>query len=154
MWTFGRKIALGFAIAFVPVLIMGFVAYRSVDTLAQTSYLATHSHVVLEKLTAVLSQMQDAETGQRGFIITGEDAYLTPYQSGSASVMQTVKDLRDLTGDNVAQQKALDELTPLVTAKLSELQRIIDIRRKAGFEPSEKAVSTNEGKPNRRAAMN
>jgi methyl-accepting chemotaxis protein len=146
MWTFGRKIALGFAIAFAPVLIVGLVAYRSADSLTQTSYLATHSHLVLEKLTMVLSEMQDAETGQRGFVITGDDAYLVPYQSGSRSVVQTAKDLRDLTVDNAAQQKSLDELAPLLTAKLTELQRVIDLRRKEGFTPAGKVVSSNEGK--------
>lgn len=146
MWTFGRKIALGFAIAILPVVAIGLVAYRSVNTLTESSALATHSHVVLEHLTTVLSEMQDAETGQRGYVIVGDDSYLEPYRSGSTSVSQTIKELRDLTVDNAVQQKHLDELQSPVTAKLAELKQIIDVRRKSGYAAAEKEVSTNSGK--------
>jgi CHASE3 domain sensor protein len=146
MWTFGRKIAAGFAVAFTLLATIGLVAYRSIDLLTRTSYQATHSHLVLEKITGVQSQLQDAETGQRGFVITGDDAYLEPYQTGVAAVGQVMKDLRDLTADNQDQQRRIGQAEPLVTAKLAELKRTVDLRRSDGFAAALKVVSTNEGK--------
>ena len=49
------------------------------DALTKTSYAVTHTYMVLERLAALLSVLKDAETGQRGFVITGDEAYLEPY---------------------------------------------------------------------------
>lgn len=146
MWTFGKKIAAGFAISFALLAAIGVVAYRSIDSLTKTSYLAAHSHLVLENIAGVLSQMKDAETGQRGFVITGDEEYLEPYESGRTSVEKLVKDLRELTADNPRQQKRIDDLEPLVEAKLAELKRTVDLRRSAGFEETKKVVQGGVGK--------
>ena len=146
MWTFGRRIAAGFAVAFALLAGIGFVAYRSIDSLTKTSYLVAHSHQVLEDIAGALNQLQDAETGQRGFVITGDDAFLEPYQTGITAVTQFMKDLRDLTADNQNQQKRIDEAEPLIAMKLAELKRSIDLRRSGGFEPAMKLVAAGEGK--------
>jgi CHASE3 domain sensor protein len=146
MWTFGKKIAAGFAVAFALLAVVGFVAYRSIDSLTRTSYQVAHTHLVLEKIAGVLSAMKDAETGQRGFIITGDDTFLEPYQTGTAAVGQLVNDLRQLTGDNPNQQQRINEAEPLIAAKLAELKRIMDLRRHTGVEATAKAVSSGEGK--------
>jgi methyl-accepting chemotaxis protein len=146
MWTFGKKIALGFAMSFALLAAIGVVAYRTIDSLTKTSYSVTHSHAVLERLAEVLSQLTDAETGQRGFVITGDDAYLEPYRSGTAAVPKLLEDLRELTADNASQQRRLGEVQPLVAAKMEELQRTIALRRSAGFDATEKVVASNEGK--------
>jgi methyl-accepting chemotaxis protein len=146
MWTFGRRIAAGFAVAFTLLAVTGFAAYRTIDSLAKTSYFVAHTHLVIEKIAATLSQLRDAETGQRGFVITGGDTFLEPYVTGTGGVVQIVKDLRELTADNQKQQQWLDELEPLIAAKLAELKRSVDLRRNAGFEPAMKAVQSGEGK--------
>src|SRR5579864_1591743 len=132
MWTFGKKIAAGFAVAFALLAIIGFSAYRSIDTLTKTSYLVAHTHLVMEKIAGVLSLLKDAETGQRGFVITGDDTFLEPYQTATGSVAQLVKDLRELTADNQNQQKRIDEAEPPMSSKLAELKRTIELRRSAG----------------------
>jgi methyl-accepting chemotaxis protein len=146
MWTFGKKIAAGFAISFALLAGIGVVAYRSTVSLTKTSYLVAHSHIVLDTIADVLSRMKDAETGQRGFVITGDDAYLEPYRSGRDSVDNLVKDLRELTADNPRQQKRIDELEPLIAAKLAELKQTIDLRKNAGFEQTRIVVQGGEGK--------
>src|SRR6266446_10218007 len=65
MWTFGRKIAAGFTLAFLLLLGIGGVSYRSIDLLANTSHTVTHTHEVLERIANLLSFLKDAETGQR-----------------------------------------------------------------------------------------
>ena len=65
-WTFGRKIAAGFALAFVLMALIGAMAYRSINTLAHTSQMVAHTHIVLQRIADVLNVLQDAEIGGRG----------------------------------------------------------------------------------------
>jgi len=146
MWTFGRRIATGFAVSFTLLLGIGAIAYQSLDTITETSYRVTHTHAVLEHINGTIGDLKDAETGQRGFVITGEEAYLAPYESGVRSLSQQVKTLRELTRDNPNQQQRIDILEPLITAKLTELKRIIELRRLSGAEPATKAVQAGAGK--------
>src|SRR6266852_7476137 len=146
MWTFGKKIAAGFAVSFALLAGIGVVAYRSTDSLTKTSYLVAHTHLVLENVANVLSLLKDAETGQRGFVITGDESYLELYQSARVSVEKLVKDLRELTADNPHQQKRIDQAEPLIAAKFAELNQTIELRRSAGFEPTRKIVQAGEGK--------
>jgi methyl-accepting chemotaxis protein len=145
MWTFGKKIAMGFAVSFLLLLGIGAVAYRSIDVLTTTSYWVTHTHNVLEHVTGLVSQLSEAETGQRGFVITGDETYLRPYEAALISVPQLMKDLRELTADNPNQQKRLAAAEPLVAAKLAVLKKAIEIRRQAGLEATIKFVQAGEG---------
>jgi CHASE3 domain sensor protein len=90
--------------------------------------------------------MKDAETGQRGYLLTGDDAYLEPYQASLGPISQTMSDLRALTADSARQQSRILEALPLIDAKLAELKRTIDLRRTQGLDPALKIVLTNEGK--------
>jgi methyl-accepting chemotaxis protein len=146
MWTFGRKIAAGFTLAFLLLLGIGGVAYRSITSLRNTSQLIAHTYIVLEHVTGILSLLKDAETGQRGYVITGDEAFLEPYQTGIAGVPTVIKDLRQLTTDNPHQQKRIDEAEPLIAAKLAELKLTIDLRRKNNLEETTKIVRGGDGK--------
>ena len=91
MWTFGRKIAAGFTLSFALLAVIGTVAYTSINTLMNTNHAVTHTHEVLEHVANVLSLLKDAETGQRGYVITGDEAFLEPYQSGVGSDPQRLE---------------------------------------------------------------
>ena len=146
MWTFGRKIAAGFTLAFLLLLGIGMVAYRSINSLTNANQVIIHTNKVLEDIAAVLGLLKDAETGQRGYVITADETFLEPYQTGVAGVPMVLKDLRQLTSDNAHQQKRIDEAAPLIGAKLAELKLTIDTRRKGNFEETVKIVRGGEGK--------
>src|ERR1700676_2243420 len=146
MWTFGRKIAAGFTLAFLLLLGIGTVACRSISSVTNSSQSITHTYKVLEDVAEVLSLLKDAETGQRGYVITADEAFLEPYQAGVAGVATVIKDLRQLTSDNAGQQKRIDEAEPLIAAKLAELKLTIDMRRKGNLEETTKFVRGGEGK--------
>jgi methyl-accepting chemotaxis protein len=145
-WTFGRKIALGFGLSVAMLLIVGGVAYRSTDALIENNHKVTHSHEVLENIAHVLSELKDAETGQRGFLLTGNESYLEPYLSAIGIIAKAVGDLRTLTADSPHQQSRIAEAAPLIDKKLAELKRTVDLRRTQGFEAALKVVETDEGK--------
>src|SRR2546428_11605795 len=103
----GTRILAGYGLALLVVAGVGIVAYRGITELVDTTDLVTHTHKVKEKLTEVLAALKDAETGQRGFLLTGEERYLEPYKSGIKAIDRDVQDLRELTADNRNQQKRL-----------------------------------------------
>jgi CHASE3 domain sensor protein len=145
-WTFGRKIAAGFALSFVLLMAVGAVAYTSINKLSSTAQWVTHTHEVLEHIASVLSLLKDAETGQRGYVITGEESFLEPYRTGSGDVLNVIKELRKLTADNPVQQKRVDSLEAPVAAKLAELKQTIDLRAKGSVDETVKIVRGGEGK--------
>ncbi|MET0792215.1 MAG: CHASE3 domain-containing protein [Polyangiaceae bacterium] len=145
-WTFGRKLALGFAIAVLTLIVIGFSGYRSTEHLIENDRWVTHTHEVRTKLADLISSLKDAEAGQRGFVITGDDSFLDPYVHALPDIVRTVSELRSLTSDNDVQQRRLSALQPSVDAKLAELKRTIDMRRSVGFEATMKVVAAGEGK--------
>jgi methyl-accepting chemotaxis protein len=150
-WNVGMKIGTGFGLALAILVAIGAASYRSTAKLTDTAEWVAHTHQVLEKLEAVLSGMKDAETGQRGYIITGEERYLEPFRAAQGTINQKIKALRELTKDNVNQQRRLDTLEPLIDGKegkFAELQETIDARKdKArGLNVAVQLVLTDKGK--------
>src|SRR5882724_13452557 len=96
----GPRILLGYGLALLIFCGVGIVAYRATTDLVDSASLVAHTHKVLETVAGVLSALQDAETGQRGFLLTGEERYLAPYSSGIKLVDRNIQDLRELTADN------------------------------------------------------
>jgi len=146
MWTFGRKIALGFAVSFVLLLTIGVVAYRSIDLLTQTSYRVNHTYVVLSHLNDLVTELTNIESDSRGFVITGEETHLARMPAQTASVNKNLKELRQLTSDNLNQQQRLDALEPLVMARLANSGRNVEVRREAGMDVAIKLIQAGEGK--------
>jgi methyl-accepting chemotaxis protein len=145
-WTFGKKIAFGFGLAVAMLLVVGGVAYRSTDALIENNHRVTHSHEVLEGIGHVLSLMKDAETGQRGYLLTGNDAYLEPYLAATASIAGVLDSLRALTTDSATQEARIAQAVPFIDAKFAELKRTIDLRRTVSLDAALKVVETDEGK--------
>ena len=144
-WTFGKKIAVGFALSFVLMAMIGILAFRSINTLSNTSQVVAHTHLVLERLADVLNVLQDAEIGGRGYIITGDDSFLQPYQNAETKILTVVKDLRVLIADNPAQQKRLTQAEPIIAAKMALTKRYIEMRKARETETVIKLVQAGEG---------
>lgn len=146
--SIGTKIGGGFILALAALITIGVVSYRSTTGLIETAGQVEHTHQVIENIELMLSLMKDAETGQRGYIITGEARYLEPYNAALGQIDQTLKKIRDLTHDNGSQQQRLDRLEPFVAEKLAELKETIDLRKNPqnGFEAARQVVLTDKGK--------
>ena len=92
-----------------------------------------------------MSNLQDAETGQRGYLLTGEESYREPFDSALREQQSIRQTLRQLTAGDPAQQAALDTVDRLVEAKFSELQKTMALRRQ-GMDAALAVVRTGEGK--------
>ena len=145
-WSIGKKIGSGFGLALIALTTVGAVSYDGTSKLIDSAAWVRHTHEVLEGLDELLSAMKDAETGQRGYIITGEARYLEPYQGAREAVDQKLKLLLESTADNPIQQRRLAAIEPLVVSKFAVLQETIDLRRTKGFGAAAQEVLTDKGK--------
>ncbi len=148
-WTVGVKIGTGYALALTFLIVIAIVSYQGTLKLSDAAQWRIHTHKVLGALKNVISAMQDAETGQRGYLLTGDESYLEPYSEGNKRIKQDLIVLRQLTQDNPLQQTILTQLEPLINGidgKFSELQETINIRRMVGFESALEIVRSGKGK--------
>lgn len=147
MWTFGRKIALGFAACFVLLLLIAVVAYQSIGVLTRTSYWVTHSYQVMDHANNLYLAAKEIESGARGFALTGDESFLEAYRKvlAEGGIAASLKDLRRLTADAPRQQERLDAMERTASGYLAIAARIVEQRRQSGLEPALKAVQTGEG---------
>lgn len=144
--SIGAKIGIGYAVALLIIAVLGLAAYRNASGFDDAVQQRVHDRQVLENLSAMLSSMQDAETGQRGYVIVGADRYLEPYNAATLGAHKNLQNLRTLTSGNPEQQRQLDQLQSLINAKFDELKETIDLRRDKGFEAALLVVQTDKGK--------
>lgn len=145
-WTFGKRLAAGFGLAGLTLALLVFLAYRNAGILIENDDWVTHTQKVRSALADLRSDMKDAETGQRGYLITGNETYLEPYRLALTNIATALGEVRMLTADNPQQQQRWTALEPIITAKLDELKETIDLRRTKGFEPAAAVVATDRGK--------
>jgi CHASE3 domain sensor protein len=142
----GTKIGASFALGLLFFAVLSAVSYRSTNQLVETSTRESHTYEVIGQIEELLSRLKDAETGQRGYVITGSPKYLEPYNNAIRLLDgRTRARLRELIKDNPAQQHRLDAVDPLVTAKLVELDQTIKLRQQQGFAAAKQAVQTDRG---------
>ena len=139
------KFAAAFGLALLLFGLTGAFSWLSMVNLGDDAQMVAHTHEVLENLERIISQLKDAETGQRGFVITGETHYLEPYSAGLLGIELAVANARKLTSDNPSQQRRLDVIGPLIQRKLDELDQTIYLRRNVGFQSALEVIVTDAG---------
>ena len=141
LWT-----TLGLTMVLAFFLISGTIAYRNIEVLRANNAMIRHSHKVIVALDDLLSTAQDAETGQRGYLLTGNDRYLEPYQAAVAAAASRIDAVTTLTKDNATQQTNIIQLKRHLDAKLAELDETIGLRRQQGAQAALAVVATDRGK--------
>jgi PAS domain S-box-containing protein len=124
----------GFAILLVVLIGNGLVTRRELGLQIASQNRVSETRLILLELEKTESLLKDAETGQRGFLYTGNPKYLVPYDLARSQIDSHLDELVRLTGSNSHQQASLAELRSLVHEKLNELAQTISLYRagKAG----------------------
>src|SRR5437899_1320877 len=117
-WSTDRKIRLVFTLAFALLSAIPVVVYTNKQRLEDANHWIAHTYEVIATLESTMRSLADAETGQRGYLITGRDSYLSSYEVCSFQIKNLQAKLLDLTADNPDQQHRLDIIKPKVLAKL------------------------------------
>jgi PAS domain S-box-containing protein len=141
----GSRVNIAFWLALVVLLTFGVVAYRNTAVLVTAMEERTQTRELLYRLEVALSLLKDAETGQRGYLLTGEPHYLLPYEAARKLGDREMGQLRDLAGQAPRQQRRLERLWPLVGEKLDELEQTIHLRQQQGLDAALRVVETGRG---------
>ncbi|MGH8140278.1 MAG: response regulator [Steroidobacteraceae bacterium] len=137
---------LGFVLAAAAVIFIALLTYDSLRTRSIAAQRVTRTLSVIEELQAILSLVKDAETGQRGFLLTGEESYLEPYTNAKAALPSQMGNARALVADDAEQLRRMTSLEEAVGQKLAELNRTIALRRGGNALGAQAAVRTDVGK--------
>jgi CHASE3 domain sensor protein len=137
---------LGLAVMILFFVGSGWFSYLNTRTLQENTTVLTRSQDVLLNLSELLSLLKDAETGQRGYVITGDSEYLEPYNTAVARIKEKLADIEHLVEGNLKQKTMLPSLRERIDLKLQELAETIELRRAHGFEQAKEVIVTNRGK--------
>ncbi|HEY1090026.1 MAG TPA: CHASE3 domain-containing protein, partial [Burkholderiaceae bacterium] len=127
-------------------LLTAISAYTNVQTMRQYDARIRETHEVLTTLDDLLAATLDAETGQRGFLLTGRSDYLGPYVDAQAKSRVSISRLDELLRDRPLQDESYQGLKQAIAVKFAELSRVIDVRRAQGAESALREVSSDRGK--------
>src|SRR3984893_162101 len=136
----------------VPALLafIGWNAYLAVDHLQRvrkTAALTLESSAIQAKLSGVLKDLTDMETGQRGYLLTGDPAYLQPYTDAKSRIEMDFVDLRAGLSNRTQRERSLEsQWESLAGSKQTEMEHSINLRQQGYRHRSFKLVDTNEGK--------
>ena len=108
-----RKLMAAFAAVVVVIFASSAIVYDRLRVIELAKNSRVHTTDILETLQQAMDAMVDQETGVRGYLITGDEKFLEPYHKGSNAYAAAIQKARDLTRDNPAQQRRLDELNEL-----------------------------------------
>jgi PAS domain S-box-containing protein len=141
-----RLIFLGLGLGLLALVVNTAISYRNLEVVAENNRLETHTQAVLGEIEKVLSILKDAETGQRGYLLTGQDQYLEPYKAAINRVTPGLQTLKELTSEDPQQQERLVRLESKVRVKLSELESTIRIYEERSLATAVETVKTDRGK--------
>jgi signal transduction histidine kinase len=126
-------------------LLLGFAAYRTSKDHFESVGAALATDNFLAQLNELLSTLKDAETGQRGYLLTGEGRYLMPYRAALSTIGRQMAQVTRLAPANGVRRPVIDRLRFLVSEKMGELQYTIDLRDGAGLPEALDEVKTGRG---------
>ena len=132
----------GAALLVALVVALSFWAFRQIETATEAR---NHSYALIIRSDALLGDLVDAETGVRGYLLVGDEAFLEPYLALRNGIPGQLEELRRLTLISAA-QKHLDALAPLVDAKLSHISQSVELRRNNEVAAALAVVRDGRGK--------
>jgi len=137
---------LGIAISLIIIVAISSISYQSLIRVQNDFNSINSTRKVLLNLSYFLSSLKDAEMGQRGFLLTGQERYLEQYKYVENVVKSHFESLRIIAHDNIVQQTKIDRFEYLVEEKLQELQKLISLQKDKGQEVAKEAMLTGTGK--------
>jgi PAS domain S-box-containing protein len=134
-FSFEKRIASYFAVAILLLGIVFFSFAANNQQLIRSTNLIAHTKDVLFQSALVLNAAQDIETGTRGFLITGREEFLEPFNNGVDSINGKIAEVKRLTENDAAQQRRTDTLSRLVQQNVLLRKKLIEFKRADYNEP-------------------
>jgi len=141
----GQRVAATAGIAGI-VLLLGILIFDGIARAHEAREAIRSSHHMIEAAQATLQDLTNAETGQRGYLITRDETYLAPYRNALAAITADTTALRRFAGADAVHGRELDSLSKRIDAKLGELAKTVALVRNEGPNAARDEVRTGRGK--------
>lgn len=141
-----RSTTVGLALIALMLILNVLVSEWNIDRLVENEHRVLRTEEVLTTLETVLFNMTEAETAERGFLITDDATYLQSYHGAIERTMTTLARLKKSTAEEGEQQVRIVALHQRVDDRLDELRRAIEAKQAGGFTAAKQSVSTNRGR--------
>lgn len=133
------KFALAFsALVFIAIGIGVFIGARR---FIADSRLVAHTHEVIGRIDEIQAMVLDAESAERGYLLTGSQAYLVDYQMSIERLPLLLTSLSRSIDDNPEQRENAHKLAELVQRRLGQIQHVVDIYDRQGLEPARATIN-------------
>lgn len=130
--TLKNNLRIGLGLSLVLLFISSLASYVSISNLNKSSAMVTQSNDIMSNLDDIISTLKDAETGQRGYLLTGQDIFLDPYTGAKKIAVGLLDEVKQQTKDNPSQQKNIIKLDEIIEGRLSVLEKTIAIKKSGG----------------------
>jgi CHASE3 domain sensor protein len=127
-----KNLRIGLGLSLVILFISSLASYISISNLIENSHLVAHSNAVIYKTNEIISTLKDAETGQRGYLLTGDTVFLEPTKGARKRAARFIDNVSAETRDNPYQQENLKKLQVIVEKRLSYIDQTIVIKSRGG----------------------
>lgn len=138
--TVGKKIAFAFGLCLAIIAAIGVATYKSTMNLLEATRRASHTQEVVVNLDRFLAQIISAETHVRGYLITGNERVLEPFEADRKAAAASLIAIRNLTLGDPEQQRRIAALESLFDARLALMRKDIGIRREQGFAAASQSL--------------
>ena len=128
--VFKRNLIIGFCVSLFLLLGSSIASYISISSLLNSARLVNNTNKVLDDLDAIIANLRDCETGQRGYLLTGEEEFLEPYQISREKLPKLISNINLEISNSPAQVADANELGTIIQKRLTSLQRLINDKRK------------------------
>src|SRR6266404_5129107 len=133
------------AAVFLAVILSGALSFHELTVLRNDNVVVSHSYEIQQGLQNLLSQVKDAETGQRGYLYTNNPEYLQPYNDARTAIDVTLGRLAELTKSEPRQRDELEDIHVLVEKKLNEINETLVYQKSGEVAKARALVETNAG---------
>ncbi|RYE54697.1 MAG: GAF domain-containing protein, partial [Sphingobacteriales bacterium] len=122
------NLRLGLGLSLILLILSSLASYVSIRNLINNADLVAHSNEVINNLDNTISNLKDAETGQRGYLLTGNKVFLQPYYGAKERVNALYLNIKQETQDNPYQQRKIDTLKEILDTRLNIIEKTIKVK--------------------------
>ncbi|HWP60295.1 MAG TPA: CHASE3 domain-containing protein [Candidatus Acidoferrales bacterium] len=148
-WRLETLVAAGFSVALLILLVVSNVSYKTTTDFidfVETTRGIIRTYEVINKLDEVLSSMKDIEGALSGYLVTGDERFLQPYELTASSAQQALERLRALTADSPRQSERLSTIERLIRSRLAAVKKIVASGKDQRHALAAQLVTDAEGK--------
>lgn len=139
-----QNLVIGSVISLSIIFITASASWIAIESLLNSQESVDHTHEVLFGLEKMISRTKDAETGQRGYLLTGNATFLEPYEGAQDEVWESYDRINSLLADNPVQQQSMKQLSHVIKTRFNLLEKSVE-RKRSGIAIDRRDVQKGQG---------